>query len=367
MIASAFHLFLGYLCTVLFLQCLLRANSDILHRWAWQNPHITLHIPPESRIQQATAKKRSGQPKRPRHSVSSLISNLHLLLRVDSFSRWPLELQFYSEDVYKAWLRWTKTAAEPIRGSINIIQGFPPAGIVASDRETGSPGRKRRKTSHHGISALDIDYTNQKAHVEKGKSIMDFEREGACTICQQDLEHDAGIYAVCPNPGCESVTHLACLSKHSLQHEDEGTLIPIKGGCPTCKAEFKWVDVVKELSLRMRGQKEVEKLLKKKRVRKGKAVSTSQAATDSSEDEGAHDDDAENDFDEVEKLKEFNLGNQGLHGDDWHAIDDTEDSDTGSITSNASQAKKETSYQAKDAGLATVIEDSDWDDSEILD
>jgi len=341
--------------------------SLTFHRWAWQNPHITIHIPPESRIQHATQKKRGGQPKRPRHSVSSLLSNLHLLLRVPSFSRWPLELRFFSEDVYKAWLRWSKTAAEPIRDSIKIIQDFPPSDI-ASGIESASPRRKKAKTLH-GINRLILDYSSEKPHVEKGKNIVDFEREGSCAICHSDLEHDAGIYTICPNSGCESVTHLACLSQRFLKDE-ANALVPVNGQCPTCKAEVRWVDVVKELSLRIRGQKVVEKLLKGKRVRKGKAVTGAEATDIEDEDDEDEEYEMEDEMEgEIEMLRENGLGKISADvGDTWHEIDASDDSDTGSIISNASKTKPATSYKGIQAiGLGTVIEDSDWDDAEMLD
>jgi structure-specific endonuclease subunit SLX1 len=53
-------------------------------------------------------------------------------------------------------------------------------------------------------------------------------------------------------------------------------------------------------------------------------------------------------------------------GDSWHVVDDS-DSDTGSITSTTSQTLIPPSYKAKLGGLGTVIEDSDWDDAEIVD
>ncbi|KAF8848151.1 hypothetical protein BDZ45DRAFT_709386 [Acephala macrosclerotiorum] len=228
--------------------------------WAWQNPHITTHIPAESRLQHAAGKKRSGHPKRPQHSVASLLSNLHLLLRVPTFSRWPLELRFFSEDVYKSWLKWCKSAAEPIRESINVFQDFPPITDEVLDSED-SPKAKKRKLNH-GIQGLAVAYENEKTHVEKGRNIVDFEREGSCALCHDQLEHGAGIYTICPSPGCESVTHLTCLSQHFLR-DDGDSLVPIMGRCPSCDTELRWVDVVKELTLRMRGQKEVEKLLKR--------------------------------------------------------------------------------------------------------
>jgi len=245
--------------------------------------------------------------------------------------------------------------AESIRDSLPVIQDFSPVDQVSSGDESGSsPKNKKRKTTH-GIAALPIDYTNQKTHVVIGKAIVEFEREGSCTICKRNLEHDAGIYTICPSPGCESVTHLTCLSKHFL-HGDEETLVPIKGHCPSCNTELRWVDVVKELSLRMRGQKEVEKLLKVKRARKTKG-SASQVAVESS--------DGEDDEDEI--MEEFVPGTQGMVAHDWGAIDDSDGSDAESITSNISLAKTTSLHASKPGVLGKVIEDTDWDDMDVLD
>jgi structure-specific endonuclease subunit SLX1 len=217
----------------------------------------------------------------------------------------------------------------------------------------------------HGIAALTVDYSNEKPHVEKGKNIVDFEREGSCAVCHSDLEHDAGIYTICPNPECDSITHLSCLSQYFLKDEEDA-LVPVKGLCPTCKIEIRWIDVVKELSLRIRGQKEVEKLLKGKRSRKGKAVTASQATNiDDEEDEG-DDDEMES---EIEMLREGNFGRTGTDmSNTWHEIDATDDSETDSIISNTSKAQQASLYRGIQAiGLQTVIEDTDWEDAEIID
>jgi structure-specific endonuclease subunit SLX1 len=231
-------------------------------------------------------------------------------------------------------------------------------------RDDSSPRSKRWKTTH-GIQALGIDYANQKPHVEKAKDIVDFEQEGSCAVCHSELEHDSGIYTICPTPSCEAVSHIVCLSKHFLKGEED-SLLPIKGKCPSCKTELRWIDIAKELSLRLRGQKEVEKLLKGKRVRKAKAT-LSQATVELSDEDEDDDLDIE---EEIEKLNELSSSGKGMDlGDTWHEHDDSEDSDTGSIVSNVSIAKKGgSSYQAiKAAGLPMVVEDSDWDDAEVLD
>jgi structure-specific endonuclease subunit SLX1 len=281
----------------------------------------------------------------------------------------PLEVRFFCSDVHKAWLKWSNLASEPIQEPLNIIQDFPSHEHTASDSQTGSPSRKKRKVSH-GIAALDVGYANLKSYVEKAKGVIDFEREGACAVCHEDLEHDAGIYTICPNPECEAVTHMTCLSKHFLKNE-ENALVPVTGTCPSCKAKLRWIDVVKELSLRMRGQKEVEKLLKEKRVGKVKIVASSQVALESSDiEEDADDEAVEKEFEEeIMMIQELNPDTHGFDMDDsWHAIDDSDDSDTGSSFSNASKIREATSYQAgKAGGLGTVVEDTDWDDAEVLD
>ena len=340
-------------------------KKTLFSRWAWQNPHITLHIPPESRVQHAAQKKRSGRPKRPQHTVSSLLSNLHILLRVPSFSRWPLDVRFFNEDVHKAWLKWTKVVTEPIRESIPIITDFPLPEPTSEHRSDERQKAKRLKTDN-GLAKLDVDYAKEKEYVKKAKDVVDFEREGNCSVCLQDLEHDAGSYTICPNAECESVTHMTCLSKHFLKDEPD-SIVPVNGTCPSCKTELRWVNVVKELSLRMRGQKEVEKLLKVKRIRKGKATASQQVESDIDDDE---DDDLERDiYEEIKKLQEFNpTGRKMDMGDRWHAMDDS-DTDAGSVISSDSQSKtwKTASGPSKASTLGTVIEDSDWDEAVILD
>jgi len=354
------------LSTITFVDKWLLIFTNELDRWAWQNPHITLHIPPESRLQHAAGKKRSGHPKRPRHTVTSLLSNLHLLLRVPSFSRWPLEIRFFSGDVHKSWLKWCKTAREPIRSSIPIITDFPPV-VVEDSEDNGSPKSKKPKATH-GIAALDIEYLGAKQHVLKGKEIVEFEQEGACTVCQADLEHEAGIYSICPAPGCDSVTHLTCLSKHFLKN-DESSIVPVQGNCPSCNTELMWVDVVKELTLRMRGRKEVEKLLKVKRARKG--TTSSQAMVDSD------DEDELSEEEMLEEARKFEAVNPWINepalGDSWDAIPASgEDSDNSSVVSIAPipKAKKQgevAPYKSSQGVWKTVIEDSDWDDAVELD
>ncbi|KAI1842142.1 hypothetical protein JX266_011675 [Neoarthrinium moseri] len=242
--------------------------------WALTNPHLSLHIPSTSRISVATQKKRNGHPKRPRHSLTSILSNLHLLLRVPSFARWPLSLHFFSEDAHKAWAKWCSTANEPVRDTIAVFTDFEPARETTVEAEAAAEAEPSEESGHAwGIHALPLDYTPLKEYVTKTNSIFTFERQGDCIVCGESMAPGEGLYATCSNVGCEGVGHVACWGQHLLGNDGD-EVIPIAGQCPECHGAVKWGDMMKETTLRMRGAKEVDKLLKKPRKRKAAAVDT---------------------------------------------------------------------------------------------
>lgn len=235
-------------------------------RWALQNPHLTLHIPPDLRISHSTGRKRNGHPKRPALGMVAIMSNMHLLLRVPSFQRWPLDLRFFVPEVFTTWKRYCHGLSESLPSAVRTICDFetaPETKVVSSDKPE----------QEYGLAALDVCYENQKEHVAKAKAIIDFEREGRCTVCEKNLEHDQGIYVVCSSPDCDGVSHMNCMSQHFLKSEchaqTETPLVPTTGSCPKCKTDMRWVDLMKEVTLRLRGQQLVDKLLKPARRRKG--------------------------------------------------------------------------------------------------
>ncbi|KAI1421276.1 GIY-YIG catalytic domain-containing protein [Xylaria sp. FL1777] len=235
--------------------------------WALNNPHVSLHIPTASRITVATQRKRSGHPKRPPRTIESIISNVHLLLRVPSFARWPLKLHFFSPEVHEAWTRYYDTVDESLRKTIPVYTDFPP---ISTDESTSA-----EVPSPWGIHALPLDYAPMKSYVEKTRSLYSFEREGECVICGENLPHGEGLYATCSNSLCEGTGHVSCWSHHLLGSNPEENIIPISGSCPKCKGEVVWGDMMKEMSLRLRGQKEVDKILRKPRKKKAPAIAAS--------------------------------------------------------------------------------------------
>ncbi|KAI1135572.1 structure-specific endonuclease subunit SLX1 [Hypoxylon sp. FL0543] len=232
--------------------------------WALSNPHRSLHIPSSARITTSAGTKRNSRPKR---SLPSILSNLHLLLQVPSFSRWPLNVHFFAPEVYEAWNKWCATADEPLRATIGIFTDFGPS------RSSSTAGRSNGNEPEQpwGIHALPLDYAPMKDYVTKTKSIYDFEREGNCVVCGEHLEPGEGLYATCSNAGCEGTGHVSCWSKHLLGNEAAEDIIPISGHCPECKGTVVWGDLMREMSLRVRGARELDKLLRKPRKRKTRA------------------------------------------------------------------------------------------------
>lgn len=125
-----------------------------------------------------------------------------------------------------------------------------------------------------GVHALPLDYAPMKDYVAKGHSVFSFEREGDCAVCGDHLTSGEGLHAICTNDGCEAVGHLDCWGRHVLRGQGEGeeTILPTTGSCPRCGGEVRWGDMMRELTLRTRGQKDVEKLLKTKKSVKAKGT-----------------------------------------------------------------------------------------------
>lgn len=248
-----------------------------------------MHIPSSSRLAVSTQTKRGGRPRRPQKSVASVVSNLHLLLRVPSFARWPLRVHFFERAVYAAWEKWCAAASERVRGSLAVVTDFGRREgavgsrggrgvevVVAAGGGEGEGGveESEREMEPWGIHALPLDYEPIKGYVAKGQETFEFERQGSCVVCREEMPAGEGLHALCSNEGCDGVGHLSCWGRHFLQDGkgDGDDIVPVQGQCPKCRGEVLWGDMMKELTLRIRGPKDVEKLLNRKRRRAVKKV-----------------------------------------------------------------------------------------------
>ena len=325
--------------------------------WAWHNSHLTRFIPADQRISIATSRTKttkSGRtrrkPGRPHTSLTDKLSNLHLLLRASYFSKWPLTVFFFVEDVYRLW----QTLCDRLDGKL-------PAHIkVQLDLKKEQPGyevtldgqpAKRRKVDligKGGVGGVDPSYAPLYDVLEKGQIVLDADERLPCAVCKQEMALERDLIVVCPHGSCHGTSHVSCLSKSFVTNQS-GDVVPVRGKCPSCHSEVEWVEMMKELSLRTRGAKAVEQLLRKRRKAKAAvAAGLSVAESDADDDEEAedHDEDA---------LTMDDIGS------------DAESDDAKSVTSNDSSVSHAMQLPvSSQKRMEVVIDDSEDDDIVIL-
>lgn len=250
-------------------------------RWAWQNGHLTRHIPADQRIVEARVASRvnskSGRvrrrPTRPSFGLAGHLANLRLLLRAESFRPWPLEVRFFREDVHRAWRAGAERVGPALRDCVE----------VALDDDSATVGVER----------LDVGYRSSRQHLQKSVMILNQDRDPACDVCRSSVDRTGSAVVTCPYGRCRSVSHLTCLAGRfigpSADTDAATAVLPTQGSCPRCKKAVRWIDVVKEASLRERGEKEVAKLLDVRRDKKTNKNRTKNPRTEVLTDDDASD------------------------------------------------------------------------------
>jgi structure-specific endonuclease subunit SLX1 len=303
--------------------------------------------------------------------------NLHLLLRVQSFARWPLSLRFLASDVFHVWQTNEKKANQSIRSSIEVT--LDPLAVdtsvkrrkdakadsksvktatskdqpksVSKDQEEVTleqkePANVTSKTAS-AIDQLDFGYSAIKPHLEKSMALLSDGGKVACSCCKQSIKNDP-LVVVCPHSNCSAVSHIQCLSTDFLWREQgrDGNMIitPIQGPCPSCNTTTKWQTLIQELSLRLRGQKEIEQLFRARKKGKSDAKMESNDNVDLDE------------YEDISRFLEFEEEESRI----------LEGPSTDAVESNSSPKQRRTSPKLhKDHKIPH--RDSDWTGVEVLD
>lgn len=244
--------------------------------WAWHNAHLTRHITSEDRISIPTSRiktyVKTGKTRkkigRPRTSMIDKLSNLHLLLRAPYFSKWPLELRFFNHSVHKSWLAYSERVDDQIRPDIPILLDLAQQAESEDEISSAQKPSKKRKIDligKGGVEGVDPTYAKFQIVLQKLQDRTDDKSDSlACEICEVPLNIEKDLFNICLDRDCTCMTHLSCLSARFLQNSQLDTMVPKEGQCPSCNASLQWADLMRVLSLRLRGQKEVKKLLKKR-------------------------------------------------------------------------------------------------------
>lgn len=314
--------------------------------------------------------------------------------------------------MHRVWTRWIAQHLE-LKGGNGLREGI----WVGMDESMSAMAKKNvpepadsDATSDapaiKGIHALDVTHAPLKPHLSKSLALLDSSNPPhKCTLCTSPLPASGASTLICPSATCNSTTHLTCLATHFLATEraersddkasstslsktnalNADSLLPTSGSCPSCSTPLAWRDLVLELSLRMRGQKETAALFKAPRKRKADA--TAVAAEIESEEEPL-----EHDSEELEDLEaeeeEADIWHQlssspvaaDVRVDVEHAPSSTSKSknaaahreapkvgSSSAVTgSEAAQTKTTKTKKAQPAPAVIEIEDSDLNDEEIL-
>ena len=304
------------------------------------------------------------------------MSNLGLLLRVPSFASWPLQVHFFCEDVHRVW----QTSCERLDGvnrndlhvTLDQAQSADPLTETAPPRSTrGKCVLDPQPASGGDMLSLDVGYGKLIPHLERGLLIIENGHQ-KCAVCSKELHGPASAALVCPEQNCNAISHMACLAKHAIAGTGAESIIPLSGSCPSCQARFQWINLVKELSLRARGVKEMEVLWKKSRIDRAKlAEGKSSMENLPSESDSVNGRDLP-ELDDTIDTESILSNDQDRLSDGW--LDQCHDDDvsvasaeSGASVSSISEARSPTQINASVTRLRTVIEDSEYDSAELLD
>lgn len=351
--------------------------------WAWQNGHKTKRIADKDRItgkrskppeagrkavesEEETMDEESGgkhrNPRRhPGMTQSQVLWDLYLLLRVPSFALWPLSVRFLSRKLFEGWRVWCDSRKKQVRDGIKIFvdplwdengQQMNTIRTIIEDN-----GFLTAKLNLEQLEKIDVTYSPLKTHVEKSMSILADRETIACSLCSEKLHHKRKAVLICNESTCKTVTHMSCLAEHFSTGTETQAMVPDNGTCPGCHKRLAWIDLVKEMSLRVRGERETALLMKKSRKEKSKFEEPRTARDRDTEDRNGG-----QEADELEPEDEH-LNNDWLPG----MTDDTDDAmSVSSIASGLSEAASN-AKRHKSTRLSVVVEDSDWDNVQALD
>lgn len=195
-------------------------------------------------------------------------------------------MRFFAKDVWAAWHKWTKQTVLRIRDHIRIFldgDDLPEKPVStqairqAADDAHLSTIKDAEDLSR--VGALQIGYTALKCNLQKSVSLLESDQSIGCTICRETLRPDRDLILVCSDAKCHMTAHLNCLSKYFLSVENKpDALVPIDGVCPECEAKLYWPDLLKDLTLRTRGQAEMKLLSKIPREIKSKHLKSKETA-----------------------------------------------------------------------------------------
>lgn len=290
---------------------------------------------------------------------------LHRLLRSAYFGRWPLTVRFFAAEVHREWEKWCKEVDGLLLDNIKVV----PDGNCAYGNSSAqcADSHDSRVGSIHQIQA---NYDKISDYMEKATFLLDDPQDLQCRLCKEHIFPENEAAVVCPQIKCYCANHLICLSKHFLRETGgPGQLIPTHGSCPACKDVNEWPLMMKGLSLRIRGGKELQRLLRKRKRSRvdGKASAASKAKKTGNIDYGRRKGRGERSMSVMSETDDNSDHAHSKHSLEYSDLDDDwmEGLELGSDSDTGHRDRKP--LKGPSTPLEIVIEDSEDDDVEVLD
>jgi structure-specific endonuclease subunit SLX1 len=256
-----------------------------------------------------------------------------------------LRVRFFRADVYRVWRVWSDRIDGRLPPNIKIVLDGDNLGAVPAIQKSND------LAPVGSVTSLSVDYTKLEDYLEKSMFILEDPEDLQCKCCNGPVSPDKEQILVCPQPDCRGTSHILCLSTKFLDAaNDPDRLTPVEGTCPACATVVQWSVLMQELSFRNRAEKEARAIIakKEKRLRKESKAKTSSEPQSSPVRPGS-----QRMRQATEEPAEDDLGQ------DWYKEVDLEsDSDF-----EGRQKNKSARSAPK---LDIVIEDSDWDDAELV-
>lgn len=291
-----------------------------------------------------------------------------MLLRAQCFASWPLQVRFFCRDAYDLWVCWSDRVNGDIQAGISVSFGLQHAIEAPNQHEEPQNAQMTLISKPHAIVKSGIGdivgYSKLKEHVEKSLFLLAKEQVNRCSICAQDTGSQDTTILVCSQRNCQAISHMTCLAARFLETEKRVlSVIPRAGMCPHCHSELQWIDMVKEMSLRVRGKSELTRLKKKRKVPKKRAQKDttpySEELNDDANERPVHCDESELSSDHDESLPM-----------DWDQQDHDEDEmSADSFVSHDSKFHSMLKVGNEPYSISRLeigIQESEWDDNEIL-
>lgn len=254
-----------------------------------------------------------------------------------------MRVRFFRADVYRVWRAWNDRVDSRLPPNIKIILDGDNLATVPNAKQTS-------EIEPAGcINNLSVDYTRLEDYLEKSMFMLEDPDDLQCTVCKKPVIPTADQIVVCPHSNCRGTSHLLCLSSKLLDATGQpDLLVPTQGTCPLCKNDVQWPTIMRELTFRNRAEKEACAILRKKdkRLRKESAAEIKPAAQGT---RGTS----------IEPRTQLEEPAQDELSSNWfEQLDLESDSDF--------EGRQKHHSNDPPSKLEVVIEDSDWDDAELV-